>query len=84
MLGAAGEKKEAPEAEFAAVEAPALEFPEDLATLYRAQVVALADTLSDPKMVHRASEILGGLIDRIVIRHEATAGHSAEIRGKPP
>ncbi|GGM00385.1 resolvase [Pseudooceanicola nanhaiensis] len=82
MLGEAEEKKEALKAELAAVEAPALDIPENLAALYREQVDALADTLSDPEVVHRASEILGGLIDRIVIQHEETAGHTAEIEGK--
>lgn len=46
MLGAVEEKKETLEAELAAVEAPALDIPEDLAALYRAQVDASPDTLS--------------------------------------
>jgi site-specific DNA recombinase len=54
----------------------------DLADLYRARVDALAETLSDPEVVHRASEILGELIDPITIRHDVEPGHTAQIGGK--
>ncbi|NNU82237.1 recombinase family protein, partial [Halovulum dunhuangense] len=82
MLRSAEEKKEALEAKLSALDAPAFDIPEDLAALYRSQVDALAETLSDPEVVHRASEILGELIDRIVIRHDETVGHTAELEGK--
>ena len=54
----------------------------DIAHLYRAQIDSLSDTLSDPSIVHRASEILADLIDRITIRHDAELGHTLEIEGK--
>ena len=82
MLKAAEVKKEAIEAELAALKTPIIELPEDLAAVYRARVDALADTLSDADVVHRASEILAKLIDRIVIHHDATTGHTAELEGK--
>ena len=38
-----------------------------MATFYRSEIDRLSDTFSDPEVVHRAAEIFGGLIDRIVI-----------------
>jgi len=32
--------------------------------------------------VHRASEVLGALIDSITIRHDAERGHTAMLEGK--
>ncbi len=82
MLSAAEKKKEELEADLESLDAPAFVIPEDLAALYRTQVDALAEMLSDPEVVHRASEILGELINRIVIRHDEPGGHTAQIDGK--
>lgn len=70
------------ETELAALESPAPVIRHDLPALYRAHIDAIAETLADPGVVHRASEILSGLIDSITIRHDPELGHNAEIDGR--
>ncbi|CUH36607.1 hypothetical protein JSE7799_01221 [Jannaschia seosinensis] len=75
-------RKKALEEQLADLSSATPEITADLADLYRAQVDALAETLSDPEVVHRASEILAELIERITIRHDTELGHMAQLEGK--
>jgi site-specific DNA recombinase len=59
-------------------------FPADLAARYRAKVDDLAATLSAPEQATEASEVLRGLIDRIVIHPGGDAGHQIELIGELP
>ncbi len=70
------------EAKLAALSQDAVEITPDIADLYRAKLDAISDTLSDPEIVHRASEILADLIDSITVRHDAGEGHTAVLEGK--
>ena len=56
--------------------------PENLAELYRGKVIELVKTLSNPETVHRASELLTEIIERIEVRWDQAAGaHPIEIIG---
>ena len=81
-LRAAEEKKASLEARISELPARAPELPANLSELYRAQIDALADLLSDPDVIQRASEVLGELIDRIIVHHSAEHSHTVEIEGK--
>ncbi len=78
----AEDKKAALDEEVANFSTAAPEIAPDTAELYRAQVEALAELLSDPEIVQRASEILGELIEGFTVPHDAELGHTAQIEGK--
>ena len=82
MLKEAETSKKALEADLANLTHEAIEITPDLADLHRAAIDDLSEVLNDPDVVHRASEILGGLIDSITIRHDPERGHTARLDGK--
>ncbi len=58
------------------------ELPEDLPDLYRVKIDDLVGTLSNPDVIHRASEQLSEIVKQIVVRWDAQAGtHTVEIEG---
>jgi site-specific DNA recombinase len=82
MLEAAEDAKAQIEAELASWGSSDAEISVDIAELYQAQIDALSETLSNPKIVHRASEILADLIERITVFHDPDLGHRVQIDGK--
>ena len=82
MLVEAEATKKKLEADLATQAQDPIEITPDLAALHRAAIDDISDILNDPDVVHRASEVLGALIDSITIRHDAERGHTALLEGK--
>jgi DNA invertase Pin-like site-specific DNA recombinase len=82
MLAEAETTKKELEADLANLAQDAIVISPDLAELHRAAIDDLSEVLNDPDVVHRASEILGELIDSITIRHDTERGHTAQLDGK--
>ncbi|WP_297340713.1 hypothetical protein [Pseudophaeobacter sp.] len=82
MLAEAETTKKELEADLENLAQDAIEISPDLAELHRAAIDDLSEVLNDPDVVHRASEILGELIDSITIRHDAERRHTAQLDGK--
>ena len=82
MLVQAETTKKKLEADLTQLTQKAIEISSDLADLHRAAIDDISEILNDPDVVHRASEILGELIDSITIRHDPEQGHTAQLDGK--
>tara|TARA_R110000851_G_scaffold92886_1_gene202679 strand:+ start:7906 stop:9024 length:1119 start_codon:yes stop_codon:yes gene_type:complete len=82
MLVEAEATKKKLEADLTRLSYEAIEITPDLADCHRAVIDDISEVLNDPDVVHRASEVLGGLIDSITIRHEAEKGHTAQLDDK--
>ncbi len=81
MLKEAEAAKKALEADLSNLAQDAIEITPDLADRHRAAIDDISEVLNDPDVVHRASEILGGLIESITIRHDPERGHTAQLDG---
>lgn len=82
LLVAAEARRTLPRGQRDAITSDLPSLPENVPALYRAKIDDLVATLSDPEIIQRASETLGALIDRIVVRWDGgQSRHTIEIVG---